>query len=584
MQFSNFEKTIGMRRLLFISSLLLFSSVLYAQIVTDTVHYLFKGELDGDAIRVKFGSTGNRPWNMEKGEYIYKPWLYAFIPNSLSITKQFAWEKIKEIATEPKNDSAITKGRIHKAAANFDSGAVIFTAYGISRKNAVDFEYRILKNREQEVLSWSPIKLFCESYVGYTGPDGKDEEEIGYLGEFKTGFGNNLTVELRKKRTAEIISSLTIVWVNRKPEVLGVFTYNELPDFLTVFKREAQYEVRPQTTPKERATKDSLLILKKNFAAGENSLLFYLDDKVRSKEITEYKLQGLNENTNWKPNELDVNIIWLKDLPPGKYKLLIRYSIQRHNVTEYEFEIEPAWHQTTTFKIGAGSVTAAFFGFIVLLFKTTKQKRNLAREQVERMLAQTEPKAIRSQLNPHFIFNSLSSIQGLINKNNIDAANHYLSEFSSLMRYALRGSEKEFSPLQAEISAIESYLRLEQLRFGFHYSVEVDASVDTTEIEVPSLLLQPLIENAVKHGVSSYEEKGKIEITLKQNGNNLLILVADNGKGFSYRPDSIGYGLKLTRLRIELLNKTLKQQCIQLNFNEDPKLGTAVHLTFVNWL
>jgi LytS/YehU family sensor histidine kinase len=300
--------------------------------------------------------------------------------------------------------------------------------------------------------------------------------------------------------------------------------------------------------------------------------------------MIEYTLKGPGGFQEWKKNDLDESLIWLRDLPPGKYKLFIRYSFQRHNVTEYEFEIGPAWHQTTFFKLGAGSLTAASFGFIFLLFKTRRQKQRLRAGELEKEITQTELKAIRSQLNPHFIFNSLSSIQGLVNKKDLPGANYYLSQFSELMRSALKGGDKEFVPVSTEISTIESYLRLEQLRFGFQYSIHVEKDIQATEIEVPALLLQPLLENAVKHGVATLAENGKVKLTVGKKEDSLVMSIRDNGKGFSSATDHDGYGLKLTEARIALLNKTLNRQSIQLMIENNTGSGVSINLIFHNWL
>ena len=119
--------------------------------------------------------------------------------------------------------------------------------------------------------------------------------------------------------------------------------------------------------------------------------------------------------------------------------------------------------------------------------------------------------SIRSQLNPHFIFNALNSIQALINKNDTDVANKYLSDFSSLLRESLQYNDRVYIPLDIEKQMLDTYLRLEQLRFQFAYSISC-SNENLANTEIPSLLIQPLVENAVKHGISGLHEKGKIEI------------------------------------------------------------------------
>jgi LytS/YehU family sensor histidine kinase len=206
------------------------------------------------------------------------------------------------------------------------------------------------------------------------------------------------------------------------------------------------------------------------------------------------------------------------------------------------------------------------------------------KKETERKQAQLELKAIYAQLNPHFIFNALNSIQGLINKNDLSNANLYLTEFSSLLRESLKNNDKEFIPLKIELKVLEAYIKLEQLRFHFDYVIQVDSNLNTNNVDVPVLLLQPLIENAIKHGVSSLDTLGFIRINFVVKHKNLLIEIIDNGNGFDNSNKANGYGLKLTKERIELLNQSYKDQPIQMLINSEGLKGTIVHLLFNNWL
>jgi hypothetical protein len=425
--------------------------------------------------------------------------------------------------------------------------------------------------------------LFCQAYLGSTRPDGTEETEVAYLGAFKSSFGNSLTVEVRKKTDPAILGSMSAIWVNRMPSVLGVFSMNDMQPFLNVFKTQWQHDVFMELTPKERAVKDSQLVLKKIFKPGENNLIFYLDDKIKSKEIIEYNLVSGKNNEGWKPNDFDLNLIWLKNLSPGKYILQMRYSIQRHNVFSYEFSIDAAWYQTIAFKIITANLGLGLIGFIILLFRTRKQKQKLEIEQLQKQQIQTELKSIHAQFNPHFVFNALNSIQGLITKNDMEGANRFLSEFSTLLRDSLKESSHEMVSLLTEIKMLDSYLKLEQLRFGFTYTIEVDDAIDRNAIEIPFLLLQPLIENAVKHGVSYLYDKGNLMINFKKSSGDMLVVISDNGKGFNPVEVTTGYGMKLTRDRIVLLNKLLKGQFIELSINSSDK-ETVAYLIFKNWL
>ena len=187
-----------------------------------------------------------------------------------------------------------------------------------------------------------------------------------------------------------------------------------------------------------------------------------------------------------------------------------------------------------------------------------------------------ELRSIRSQLNPHFVFNALNSIQGLVNANEKEKANQYLSDFSNMMRDTLSGNSKDYSPLETELAILDRYLKLEQLRFGFGYEIKVSDSINATSIEIPTLLLQPLVENAVKHGVAQLLSKGKITIEINKLGKDQIFEIKENGQGFiEAQENKEGYGIRLTRERIHLINQINKETSISLAFNKTTDGMTA---------
>jgi len=211
-------------------------------------------------------------------------------------------------------------------------------------------------------------------------------------------------------------------------------------------------------------------------------------------------------------------------------------------------------------------------------------------ESARREKLQVELRSLRSQLNPHFIFNALGSIQGLIQQNQVEAANRYLTEFGSLLREALAAGDNDFTDLPREQRILDSYLQLEQLRFGFQYEILTDPDVPAAEIEIPALLLQPLVENAVKHGVSVLREAGRIRVRFSRENGNFIVRVEDNGANWVPGPQTKGYGLKLTRDRIQLINLLRRGSSISMTIGPGVGKttpgagGTTVRLLFKNWL
>ncbi len=293
----------------------------------------------------------------------------------------------------------------------------------------------------------------------------------------------------------------------------------------------------------------------------------------------EYRLIGGEANdTSWhKSGHL---IIIPKLQSNSHYVLSVRYINYPANVWKKTFYVPPNWYQTNTFYLIAGFAAALLLLFFLFLL----YRGRLKKEKERKAKLNLELRSIRSQLNPHFVFNALSSIQGLINTNEINKANQYLSEFSNLLRDSLKSSDKDFVPLESEIQIITSYLKLEQLRFGFEYKINVDNTINTSEIQIPSLLIQPLIENAVKHGIAGMRDKGKISIDFFRENKTMYIKITDNGKGFDFRQTSNGYGLKLTRERIHLLNQTHKEESIAMDIKSEKEKGSNLLLSFKNYL
>ena len=185
-------------------------------------------------------------------------------------------------------------------------------------------------------------------------------------------------------------------------------------------------------------------------------------------------------------------------------------------------------------------------------------------------------------LNPHFTFNALSSIQGLINTDRIDEANIYLEEFSTLLRQTLSKSQQVYTTLDQELEMMRLYIKLEAFRFNFYWEIEVSRELNPSVLEIPTMLLQPLIENAIKHGLSTLGSEGKLHIVCKEGEkkDTFVIMVKDNGTWIN--SSAMGYGLSLTAERIATINKLKRDEKIDLYF--DKSAGTTAILTFYNWL
>ncbi len=196
---------------------------------------------------------------------------------------------------------------------------------------------------------------------------------------------------------------------------------------------------------------------------------------------------------------------------------------------------------------------------VIILLIRVRSKRNENRLVLKRKIAQLEVDAVRSRMNPHFLFNALSSIQNLINEKQIEQANQFLSQFGDLVRTILDQSSKSTIGLNEELDMIRNYLEIEQLRFPFEFDIQIDPTIDVYGIEIPPLLIQPHVENAVIHGVSGLGKGGRIIISFRIEDNLLICEVKDNGPGYhpetNQRKGGLGQGWKLTRQRIQLMKE-----------------------------
>lgn len=390
-------------------------------------------------------------------------------------------------------------------------------------------------------------------------------------------LGDSVRFQLRSAPSGSLLLDVTAVHQSIKPVLTQYFfgeaidryylskpAENPLPDRIAFSDSKEKWDSMPNQgvihlpTHAERA-----LLLFKAVYPGDSTL----------------EIQFANEQENLKPYTRSGHKLLFNNLQAGNsYRLNIRYAVQPENVVSYRIIIEPAWYQTSLFKWMAGLFVLALLLSLVILFYRRKLK--LQRQHNNRI--NLELKSIRSQLNPHFVFNSLNSIQGLINTSAIDKASQYLSEFGTLMRDTLHSSKSENNNLDQELRMLDSYLHLEQLRFGFNYQLRISEKINRSALEIPVLLLQPLVENAVKHGAAQHLAAGQVTVTVTQEGADLVVAITDNGKGFQ-ELSGRGYGLRLTRERIALLNEVNTEQPITMTIDSGNK-GTTVTLTFKNWI
>jgi ligand-binding sensor domain-containing protein len=273
-----------------------------------------------------------------------------------------------------------------------------------------------------------------------------------------------------------------------------------------------------------------------------------------------YRLEGLDSKWNYTSNT-EVEYAFL---PPGKYNFEV-LAINSDDIESAEpalisFTILPPFWKTWWFILLALSAISAF-----AYYYYTNRMRQIKKEHgLRNDIDWYRQQALAKQMDPHFVFNTLNSIQSFIIKNDRLASSQYLSKFARLMRIILNSSQKQAVPLSDEISALTLYLELESLRFQqkFDYNLVVDPSIDSSACFIPAFLIQPFIENAIWHGIMGLKETGRIDIEFQKNQNQLTCIVEDNGIGRKRSMElktavpvtKQSYGIALVESRLELLN------------------------------
>ena len=274
--------------------------------------------------------------------------------------------------------------------------------------------------------------------------------------------------------------------------------------------------------------------------------------------------------------------IQLLGLNDGNYDLLIQgKNIGTGEVYQpklLHIIITPPFWKTWWF-ISCCILALLVAGFVV--YKKRIQliaNKEQAKGAIQKRLAETKMEALQSQMNPHFIFNAMNSIQNFIIDNNTDDALMYMGEFSKLIRQTLNNSSKQRISLADEIQYIKTYIQLENMRFenGVHFDLNISSDIDTYEAYIPPMLIQPFVENTFVHAFDAQSINPTLQILFTQNEALLICEIKDNGKGMlndNLNKLYTSKGIKLVEERIGLLqNNKINPVVIHSN----PNLGTTI--------
>ncbi len=426
----------------------------------------------------------------------------------------------------------------------------------------------------------------------------KDEEVIDVYSRQKGLHGNNVRVIYETGKQIWVATEKGLNIIDSTGNVTYIDSHDGLPAMeindilvndnmvylastkgLFVFSRYIKNinDVCPPIILERLRVNDREYALSKMLSLGskENKLTFCLGTIGLGEKYEysyRYKLEGYD--TAWQQAAPDVSCINYSSLPPGDYTFYAK------TVNEDGFESsqpyimsisisKPFW-QRWWFYLLVG-ITGALMVSLVFFWRIRALKH---KSKLRQLIRSSQLTALKAQMNPHFVFNALNSIQDFVLRNDIKNANRYLGRFSELMRKVLDASGKESIPLQQEIDILALYLDLEKLRFGaqFTYSLDTDQEIDAAEIYIPAMIIQPFIENAIKHGLLHKEGPKQLSVHFRQQHNedaHIICSIEDNGIGrkraieIKQRSADIrsnGFAIKATEKRLDLLNSYYKEK------------------------
>ncbi|MCW3104910.1 MAG: hypothetical protein JWO09_3350 [Bacteroidetes bacterium] len=347
-----------------------------------------------------------------------------------------------------------------------------------------------------------------------------------------------------------------------------------------------------------------------------NIRLFYTDTTLPQKSVLSYDMNNISFNysgiclTNprkvryshilegfdkkWSPVGFERTVTY-SNLPPGKYTFKVKCTnnegVWTETPAEFVFTIKAPFWKTFWFYILLSLFSVSVLILSIRLRIRSIKNKEKRKTELNKKIANIELQALRAQMNPHFIFNTMASIQHYISNNDTDAALKYLSKFAKLMRSIIGNSKQQMIAIAEELNALNLYLELEIMRFTdkFEYEIIVDKDIDPNYDRIPSMLIQPYVENAIIHGLLPKQGHGKISIHLQKQTDCILCTIEDNGIGRErsneFKKNRVqqhkSVGMSITQERLDILNSSLNQnlnaQILDLFENGQPA-GTKVQI------
>jgi ligand-binding sensor domain-containing protein len=312
---------------------------------------------------------------------------------------------------------------------------------------------------------------------------------------------------------------------------------------------------------------DTMLVNNAHLSHDNNNITIYYSGVCLTNPVkVQYShiLEGFEKT--WSPSSKE-RLVTYSNLPPGTYTYRLisanNEGVWNKASVDFTFTIDKPFWKTWWFIAIVSLFITTSITFVVRLRIRNIKNREKRKTELNKRIANIESQALRAQMNPHFIFNTLSSIQHYISNNNTDEALKYLSKFAKLMRKIMENSKQPMITVAEEVNALNLYLELEIMRFDkkFEYTIVIDSDIDQNYDRVPSMLIQPYIENAIVHGLLPKQGAGKITIELQKQQDTILCLIEDNGIGREnskqFKKNRVTHksmGMSITQERLDILN------------------------------
>ncbi|MEP7107496.1 MAG: histidine kinase [Ferruginibacter sp.] len=338
------------------------------------------------------------------------------------------------------------------------------------------------------------------------------------------------------------------------------------------------------------------LLKKLKLKYNENSIIIYITSNYSSQnKKTQFAWRLDGDINNWvempvyNADNDSSNRVELPDIKPGKYNFRVRVKVAggMWSTSEAQMEIiitPPYWVTWWFWTTIIVALSLLVYSIIQLRVSAVRRAEKL-KARYEKELMELEAKALRAQMNPHFVFNCLNSIKALMQEEETEKGVKYLTTFSKLIRTLFNNADKKNISLYDEIETCKFYLQLEAMRFDskFSYTVNVDENIDLKSVHIPALIIQPFIENAIWHGIVPRDTGGNVWLNVTREGGNIEIIVEDDGIGreSSQQNKSASNlthqskGVNLTQSRLDLDNLLQKRQAKMETIDKRDEAGKA---------